>query len=84
MYNFFIAASSRISSRYSTCCQTPAPHSGTPAHALTQVLRCWEVVDALLAEALVKRTICLQGSDLDGSLVDMDISPQEKPEEWLG
>ncbi|KAL6911957.1 hypothetical protein ACP4OV_000762 [Aristida adscensionis] len=41
-----------------------------------------EVVDALLAEGLVKRLLCLQRSDLGGSLADADDprpSPQEKP-----
>ncbi|TVU27851.1 hypothetical protein EJB05_19352, partial [Eragrostis curvula] len=42
-----------------------------------------EVVDALLAEGLVKRLLCLQRSDLGGSLADTDVSynsPQEKPD----
>jgi hypothetical protein len=39
-----------------------------------------EVVDALLAEGLVKRLLCLQRSDLGGSLADTDLSPREKPD----
>lgn len=46
-----------------------------------------EVVDALLAEGLVKRLLCLQRSDLGGSLADTDegedeeACPKTKPED---
>lgn len=42
-----------------------------------------EVVDALLAEGLVKRLLCLQRSDLGGSLADTDEEgcPKAKPED---
>lgn len=42
-----------------------------------------EAVDALLAEGLVKRLLCLQRSELGGSLTETDASycsPQEKPD----
>jgi hypothetical protein len=39
-----------------------------------------EVVDALLAEGLVKRLLCRQRPNLGGSLANMDLSPREKPD----
>ncbi|KAJ1281482.1 hypothetical protein BS78_04G309300 [Paspalum vaginatum] len=45
-----------------------------------------EVVDALLAEGLVKRLLCLQRSDLGGSLADTDSNSgaDEKPDAECG
>ncbi|KAL6591405.1 hypothetical protein ACP70R_049908 [Stipagrostis hirtigluma subsp. patula] len=61
-----------------------APDTRVRALALEFALRVGyygrkEVVDALLAEGLVKRLLCLQRSHLGGSLEDADASPREKP-----